>query len=370
MEDKQVQDINQSPEIFREIGKSLLNSTDPTQRSAGVSNILKAYSGGDPEATYIVGELMLRGVLKPAAGDPEEHALSILCGAAQKGNIQARALLNAHCISRYSKEIQASATKTGPLVDFDAKPIKVKRTGILTPIDAVLEYAAGVNTLTLSANIEFWCDDYLDDPEGFENAVIDGIMLWQGEYTVFGNQTLQVIVNLTNEDRVWDNVIVLPMTDEISEAALKFSNAIGTQKNKERVNSIITSKRSFAVPGFRKWSTRSRKLIYVLSENGKFDDFEEIKHVAKHEFGHALGLGDLYESRSDNLSGVSKGTYSELDGFYLTNKFYNLVMCDHHGPISNNDIEMVVLAFRENKAQLYQPGNFKGVISKALGRGN
>ena len=87
MEDKQVQDINQSPEIFREVGKSLLNSTDPTQRSAGVSNILKAYSGGDPEATYIVGELMLRGVLKPVAGDPEEHALNILCSAAQKGNI-------------------------------------------------------------------------------------------------------------------------------------------------------------------------------------------------------------------------------------------------------------------------------------------
>ena len=370
MEDKQVQDINQSPEIFREIGKSLLNSTDPTQRSAGISNILKAYSGSDPEATYIVGELMLRGVLKPVTGDPEEHALSILCSAAQKGNIQARALLNSHCINRYSKEIQTSAPKAGPLVDFDGKPIKIKRKGALTPIDAVLEYVDGVNILTLSANIKFWCDECLDDSDNFEKAVFDGIMQWQGEYIVFGNQTLQVIVNLTNEDRVWDNVIVLPMTDEISEAALKFSNAIGTQKNKERVNSIITSKRSFAVPGFRKWSTRSRKLIYILSENGKFDDFEEIKHVAKHEFGHALGLGDLYESRSDNLEGVSKGTYTELDGYYLTDKFYNLVMCDHHGPISNNDVEMVILAFRENKAQLYQPGNFKGEISKALGRGN
>ena len=65
----------------------------------------------------------------------------------------------------------------------------------------------------------------------------------------------KVVVRLTNEDRVWDNVIVLPMADEISEATLKITNAIGTQKNKERVNSIITSKRSFAVPGFRKCST-------------------------------------------------------------------------------------------------------------------
>lgn len=111
--------------------------------------------------------------------------------------------------------------------------------------------------------------------------------------------------------------------------------------------------------------------LYVLSENGKFDDFKEIKNVAKHEFGHALGLGDLYERRSDNLGEISKGTYSELDGYYLTDKFYKLVMCDHHGPISNNqNIEMAVLAFWENKAKLYQQGNFMGVISKALGRGN
>lgn len=370
MEEKQMQNADQLPELYRELGKQLLDSADPSQRSTGISSILKAYEGGDPEATYIVGELMLRGALRPVVGDPEEHALSILCCAARKGNVQARALLNAHCIKRYEEEVHASEAKSGPLVDFDGKPIKIKRTGVLTPIDAVLEYADGINTLTLSANITFWCDESLADPEGFERAVLEGIMQWQGQYTVFGNQILRVVVRLTNEDRLWDNVIVCPMTDEISAATLKFSNTVGTQESKERVNAVITSKRSFAVQGFGKWTVRSRKLIYILSEDGSFDDFEEIKHVAKHEFGHALGLGDLYESLSDNLGGVSKGTYSELDGYYLTNKFYNLVMCDHHGPISNNDIEMVVLAFRENKAQLYQPGNFKGVISKALGRGN
>lgn len=70
------------------------------------------------------------------------------------------------------------------------------------------------------------------------------------------------------------------------------------------------------------------------------------------------------------LAGVDKGTYYELDGYYMIDKFYNLVMCDHHGPISNNDVEMVLLAFRENKAQLYQPSKFKGKISNALGKGN
>ena len=93
-------------------------------------------------------------------------------------------------------------------------------------------------------------------------------------------------------------------------------------------------------------------------------------HIAKHEFGHCLGLGDLYASEDDCMRGVEKGTYSELDSYAISDKFYNLVMCDHNGPISNNDIEMVILAFRENRQQLYQPGKLKGKISSALGRGN
>ena len=92
--------------------------------------------------------------------------------------------------------------------------------------------------------------------------------------------------------------------------------------------------------------------------------------MAKHEFGHTIGLGDLYQSSSDSLNGVEKGTYEELDKYAISNKYYNLVICDHHGPISNNDIEMVILAFRENKMQLYQPGKLKGKLSSALGKGN
>lgn len=93
-------------------------------------------------------------------------------------------------------------------------------------------------------------------------------------------------------------------------------------------------------------------------------------HVAKHELGYALGLGDLYQSTVDSLGGVKKGTYADLDSYAVTDSFYNLVMCDHHGPISNNDIEMVILAFKENRMQLFQPMKLKGKISTALGRGN
>ena len=143
---------------------------------------------------------------------------------------------------------------------------------------------------------------------------------------------------------------------------------IGQKEHKLQMKDLLEQKRSFAINGL-KWRVNSRKFIYLQSR-GAFDDYEEIMHVAKHEFGHALGLGDLYASAVDALPGVEKGTYAELDSYAIKDRYYNLVMCDHHGPISNNDIEMVVLAYRENKMQLYQPRKLKDKISSALGKGN
>lgn len=182
-------------------------------------------------------------------------------------------------------------------------------------------------------------------------------------------QPLSVRINLTTEQRMFDNVIVMPITSNVGETAQKFSDVIGTKSGKERMSEIIENKRSFATMGM-KWSVRSRKVICILSEDNSFTDYDEMRDVAKHEFGHALGLGDLYFSPVDSLGGVEKGEYFELDSFYVSDKIYNLVMCDHHGPVSNNDIEMILLAFRDNEMQLYKKSKFKGKISEALGRGN
>ena len=92
--------------------------------------------------------------------------------------------------------------------------------------------------------------------------------------------------------------------------------------------------------------------------------------MAKHEFGHVLGLGDLYFSPKDGLYGVQKDEYPELESYRINDRMFYLVMCDHHAPVSNNDIEMVILAFSENRKQNYQMQKGKGEISKALGKGN
>lgn len=360
-------------EMLRELGKRYFFKEDstPFEKSRGISLIIDASKMGDAEAIYYVADFVLKGILSVKEGDPTEKAVGLMCNAANLGCIKARAFLNDYCSKRYDeykKGIVKPITK-GPLVDFDGEKIKINRKGIFTPVDAVLEYENGINVLTLSTNIMFLYTEPIPDYNTFEGAVKEGIMAWEGEYEVFGGQRLQVRINLTTEPRLFDNVIVAPVTSKLSSSILAAGKAIAPKKRKEALEGMIENKRSFAVNGI-KWKANSRKLIFIQSNDGKFSDFDEIMHITKHEFGHALGLGDLYSCSDDNLQGVKKGTYSDLDSYAITDRVYNMVMCDYRGAISNNDIEMVVLAFSENKMQVFQPGQIKGKISKALGKGN
>ncbi len=367
-------DEQASPELLRELGKSYFfnSKSDEETKKFGLKLILEAHTKRDPEAAFIVARLLIDNVLKPVSGDSIEQALMLMCSSANDGCIQARAFLNAYCEQRYSDEYEGRfevGKNQSELLDFEGKPIRINRQGIFTPIDAVLERKGEHNVLTLSANLMFNYIDKIDNAELFEQAVINGIMAWQGEYTVFGGQQLSVEVKLTRDEKLFDNLYIMPVTDSFSSTIQAVGKVIGGKERKARISSILTDKRSFAGSGL-KWTSKSRKIICIQSDDGKFDDYDEIKNVSKHEFGHTLGLGDLYSSRVDLLEGVKKGTYLELDSYAISDKYYNLVMCDHNGPISNNDIEMVVLAFRENREQLYQLTNFKGKISSALGKGN
>ena len=366
-----------TPESMRDLGLSLWESgnreKDQDKRSSGLMLLIDAFKDGDTEAAAWVGLFMYQGILRSGSGDSQETALHILHKAALKGSLTARIHLNRICTERYRNLVESRTGEqqtSGPLVDFDGKKIGIHKTGRLTPIDAVLEYADGINRLTLSLNIIF-VDDELPDPERFEVAVMDGIKAWEGNYLVFGGQSLEVVINITTEDRLLDNVYVFAVTDEITDIMQRVSGVIRTKKSEKTIDDLINKKRSLSLIGVRKWKARSGKLIYIASHDGTFRDYEEIRDVAKHEFGHALGLGDLYANPGDQLGGVEKGTFFELDGYYMGGLEYNLVMSDHHGLISNNDIEMVVLAFSEDEMQLYQKHPLmKNEISKALGRGN
>ncbi len=360
-------------EMDREKGKLLYFSKNASadEKRMGVSLLIKASTANDPEAQYIVGRMLLDGVLSVQRGDSEQAGIEHLHRAASNGWLQARAELNAYCRDRYEASCPEASAYNGPLKDFDGKVIRIDHSGFMVPVDARLDFIDGRNILTFSLDLSIIDDDAVDNQHKLYEAIVRGIKMWEGDYTVFGGQNLSVRINITLESKLWDSVTVLIVAGDNLKTMQAFTRKLPGKHAANLREAMFEDKRSMAIGGLKKWSVRSRKWIYLNSESCSFDDYDEISQVIKHEFGHVLGLGDLYEEAERGLPGVKSGSYDELDSYLICDKFYNLVMCDHHGPISNNDIEMVVLAFSENRMQEYQNNTKKkNQVSKALGRGN
>ena len=107
---------------------------------------------------------------------------------------------------------------------------------------------------------------------------------------------------------------------------------------------------------------------YIVLMPSAFTSAQILQRTAKQEFGHILGIGDSYKDSTIGYQGV--GTYHDILPYYRGNNTYDMVM-DNCGPVRNNDIEMIILAFFTNQFQDFQSHkNAMAQISKALGRGD
>lgn len=123
------------------------------------------------------------------------------------------------------------------------------------------------------------------------------------------------------------------------------------------------------------WNTNKIKYIKLSTKNKKGKDLDEVNRFAApaHEFGHALGLTDLYGySNNSNwrlqsvIYDISKTTQNEIWYNYGKNNPDGDLMYSF-GLVRANDIEMILQAYCDNQEQYFRPEFDKeNEVSKAI----
>ena len=312
----------------------------------------------DPEAMFLYGKLMVDGLVPTRGGSFKYMGRKYLYEAALEGHEKARKCLDNNCEIEYLKQFvfDKPMPAPAPLRDNDNWRISLKHTRKDMPVSAQLEFNGSINILRLKVRVNASAvEKNSEDEKEFRAVVTAGFQQWEMACSVFGNQTLLVHVDVEFTEDEKTSVCIRPMLAYGQKMKLL---PLVTDLTETLAQARAEGRHSVTIFNKKKWSLSGGKTIYLDNSTSDIFDNETIMKAIKYEFGHILGLGDI--------KNIPKGTYMDLDPYYIDDGVYDLVMCGKDGIISNNDIEMVLLALSEDKLQEYCGEN----VSKALGRGN
>lgn len=266
-----------------------------------------------------------------------------------------RAALNKLCLSLGDN---AKNHKSCPIYDYNGNKISFKKKNI--PVEGCIYYENGRAILFLHLNVvqRHLSDMKLEKPS---RVIIQGIKQWQGSYTVFGGYDIEVRIKCTSSLKRHNSLIINILDDELTDSVTNILSKLG--KKGKRSAQILSARRQSAASFGRTWRLNSIKYINLYKKD--LLNIPHCKYIIRHEFGHILGLDDMYSEKSDGRNGVSPGN-PHLAPFHIRNNIYNMIMCSVDAPVNYKDIEMLLLAYQNNEIQRYQQRFGKGEISSAL----
>ena len=226
-----------------------------------------------------------------------------------------------------------------------------------------------LKTTNLSANHQTEMNNVINrlgDEITFKELIKDGICnRWEGTYV--GNKYdfikgLKVNFNVDiSENTSFFTWFQKTITVNVRDGVCGVCNQSGVDW-KTNCNRVVTMYSSYC----NKDGHENKNASKCSNYSNSLYSLGAYEGTAAHEFGHVFGLKDLYGSAR-----VNNG-YEPRSNTEIIYSDYNFALPQSSGIMRNNgsacanDIEMILLAFGENKWQYYVPSGSSQVMSKAI----
>lgn len=197
-------------------------------------------------------------------------------------------------------------------------------------------------------------------------AALRGILSWQGSYPLPDGSCVHVRIRLCHSRAKRNAALIVLHAPRPFKKPAKSLGAIDRQFNRLFARSYGFRLCDLAqrIAGLLQLPRRAHRLrcdhFSLMGLDWHTCASADLgESLAKHEFGHLLGLGDLYQDLQNvrwlRLAGVPPERFPALTPHYCADTQRFRAVMDDNGPVLPSDIEMVIEAFASGQRQNYQP---------------